>query len=123
MTMSRKEFLRTLAGVGAGAIGATLLMGCGSDDDDGGMEPGDDPNCVSNGTSALIGSNHGHTINVTMADVSAGVDKTYDISGTSHLHMVTITAAQFAMLAANTQVSLTSTTGTGHTHSVTITCV
>ena len=37
--------------------------------------------------------------------------------------MVTITAAQFAMLAANTQVSLTSTTGTGHTHSVTITCV
>lgn len=122
MTMSRKDFLRTLAGVGAGAIGATLLIGCGSDDD-GGMEPGDDPNCVSNGTTATIGSNHGHSINVTMADISAGVEKTYDISGSSHAHMVTITAAQFAMLAANTQVSVTSTTGTGHTHSVTIVCV
>jgi hypothetical protein len=121
-TMSRKQFLRTLAGIGAGAIGASVLMACGSDDDEG-MEPSE-PNCVSNGTTATITNNHGHTINVSMADVDAAVDKTYDISGSSsHPHMVTITAAQFATLKGNTAVSFVSTSGGGHTHNVMVTCV
>lgn len=120
--MSRKQFLRTLAKVGAGALGASLLIACGSDDDD--MEPGP-ANCLTNGSNVTIGSNHGHAMTVTMADVSAGVEKTYNITGSSaHAHSVTISAAQFAMLAASgsASVSAVSTTGDSHTHNITVTC-
>jgi large exoprotein involved in heme utilization and adhesion len=121
MTMTRKQFLKTLAGTGVGLLGASLLMACGSDDEED-MEPGG-ANCVANGTTVSIGSNHGHTLVVAKADVSAGVNKTYDIAGTSgHPHSVTITAAQFATLAANSSVSVVSTTGAGHTHDVTVVC-
>jgi hypothetical protein len=121
MTMSRKQFLRTLAGAGATALGASLLIGCSDDDDGGG---GGTPNCIANGTSATIGANHGHTMSVSMADISAAADKTYDITGAGgHLHTVTITAAQFATLAANGSVQVTSTSGGAHTHAVTVACV
>jgi hypothetical protein len=128
MTMSRKQFLRTLAAGGATVVAASVvgsaaatLTGCGSDDDDGG---GGDPNCVANGTNATIADNHGHTLNVAKADVSAGIDKTYDITGSAgHAHSITITAAQFATLAANNSVQVTSTSGGGHTHAVNVMCV
>ena len=78
--------------------------------------------CSQNGTSVVIGTNHGHTLVVSKADVAAGVAKTYDIQGTSlHNHTVTITAAQFAMLAQDTSISTTSSND-GHAHSITVTC-
>ena len=120
--MSRKQFLRTLVNVGAGALGASLVIACGSDDDD--MEPGL-PNCLTNGSNVTISANHGHAMTVTAADVTAGVDKTYTITGSSaHAHSVTITAAQFAMLAASGSASVTavSTSGDAHTHTVNVTC-
>lgn len=120
MTMTRIDFLRTLAGAGATVLGASVLLACGSDDDDDG---GGDPNCVTNGTRATIGANHGHTITVAMADVSAAADKTYSIQGSSdHPHTVTITAAQFAMLAANSSLQVSSSSDSGHTHAITIMC-
>jgi hypothetical protein len=120
MSMTRKEFLGTLIGAGA------VLVGCGGDD--GGGTPdsgGSQRNCALNGTTATIESNHGHTLMVLKADVTAGVEKTYDITGGStHAHMVTVTAANFATLQsnANGSVMVTSTAGGGHTHSVTIVC-
>jgi hypothetical protein len=75
-----------------------------------------------NGTNVVIGANHGHVLVVSKADVMAGVAKTYHIQGTSlHDHTVTITAAQFAMLAANTSISTTSSTD-GHSHPITVMC-
>jgi hypothetical protein len=75
-----------------------------------------------NGTNVVIGANHGHTLVVPKTDVMAGADKTYDIQGTSpHSHTVTITAAQFAALAANMSVSTVSSLD-GHTHSIMVTC-
>jgi hypothetical protein len=126
--MSRQQFLRTLAGIGVGTLGASLLIACGSVEDDmvdDDMEPPGTPSCVANGSSVTIGTNHGHALTVAMADVSAGAEKTYDITGTSlHAHSVTVTAAQFAMLAAGGSASITvvSTTGANHTHSVMVTC-
>ena len=79
--------------------------------------------CVNNGTNSVIGTNHGHTLTVDKADVVAGVDKTYDIKGSSlHTHSVTLKAADFMMLAQNQQVTVTSSTGGAHTHTVTVTC-
>lgn len=128
MTMSRKQFLHTLAAGGAAALGAPLLASLGAcDSDDGGGEPDGNPggaNCVANGSTATIGGNHGHMMTVTKADIAAAADKTYAIMGTAgHPHSVTITAAQFATLAANTSIQVTSSSDAGHTHSVSVACV
>jgi len=122
MNMTRKEFLGTMLG----AAGAVALSGCGGDDGGGGG--GADAaakSCTVNGTTVSIGSNHGHVLMVSMADVNAGVDKTYDIMGTStHTHSVTVTAANFASLQNNPNMSVmvTSTVASAHSHGITILC-
>ena len=57
--------------------------------------------------------------------LGAGAEKVYDIGGASpHTHSVTLTAADFAQLAANTPVQVTSSEGGAgpHTHMVTVSC-
>ncbi len=99
---------------GAGGSGGGGTGGAG------GASTGD---CVNNGTNVVIGTNHGHMLVVDKADVVAGMNKTYDITGSSmHSHSVTLTAADFMTLAQNQQIMVTSTTGGAHTHSVTVTC-
>jgi hypothetical protein len=121
MTLTRKEFLSSLIGLVAGAGGAAVLAGCGGG---GAAAPDAGPvSCTTQGTGVLIETNHGHALSVSKDDVVAGVDRTYDITGSSaHPHAVTITAAMFKMLQGNTSVSVTSTSGGGHTHSVTVQC-
>jgi len=117
MKITRRQFLGT-------AVIGTAVAACGGDDGGGGGGGGM-KDCLVNGTSTQISSNHGHTIVVSINDVMAGVDKTYDIRGTSaHTHSVTVTAANFATLTNNPtgSVMVTSTDGNGHTHTVTILC-
>ena len=121
MKMTRRQFL------GTAVVGAAAAACGGSDDGNGGTPdaPMTAKNCTTNGTTATIGTNHGHTLTVSAADVMAGVDKTYDITGSAdHAHMVTVTAANFTSLKNNPSgsVMLTSTSGGAHTHSVTILC-
>jgi hypothetical protein len=123
--MTRKQFLQTVAGaLGAGAA----LAACGDDGnkqvDAPAQADASNPNCLMNGTTNTIGLNHGHALTVSKADVMAGTAKTYDITGTAlHAHMVTITAAQFAMLAANTTIMVTTQPdATAHNHQVTVRC-
>jgi hypothetical protein len=50
---------------------------------------------------ALISQNHGHSLTIPLADIEAGVEMTYDATGSAtHCHQVTLTAADFAALAA-----------------------
>ena len=120
MTMTRKEFLRTLVGAGVGAAGVAVIAGCGGDEE---KTPDAAVALTCASPAATIGANHGHTLAVTMADVNAAADKTYSIAGTSpHDHTVTITAAQFAQLKTGTTLNITSGTGGGHTHTVTVMC-
>ena len=139
--LGRQDFLR----IGVGFLGAiTLPLGLGCPADDGNDEgadsagttsEGDDTTTAADGEStaaaggcdtdpsATISANHGHVITVPLADVTAGVDVTYDIMGTSaHTHSVTLTAADFASLLAGMSVSVTSTEGDAHTHQVTLVC-
>lgn len=141
--MTRKQFLGSLAGL----LGASALLGaCKSDD---GGDPTPDAAAGGGGgggggnnnpdaavmmpdapmqtacttASSTIGTNHGHTLVVPQTDLDAGVDKTYNIQGTSaHPHTVVVTAAMWTMLKANRSVQITSSNDAGHTHSVTITC-
>ena len=126
MKLSRRQFLGTSVAVTAGAV---VLAACGGGDDGGGGGGSDAAasakSCTQNGTSTQISGNHGHVLTVSAADVTAGVDKTYDIMGTAaHTHSVTVTAANFATLAGNPNASVmtTSTSGGGHTHQITILC-
>ena len=123
MSLTRKEFLSSIAGVVTGAAGAALLVGCG--DGGSGADAGA-PNCLMNGTSADIAGNHGHVLSLSKADVMAGTAKTYDISGgAGHSHSVTISISQFTSLQGNTMATTVSSASAtdGHTHSITITCV
>jgi hypothetical protein len=145
MTMTtRRQFLGQLAGSMVGLFGIATLAGCtkGADDDedpgpmgpdagiasnppDGAVPPLDamPPTMMCSAISATIGSNHGHTLTVSAADVSAAVEKTYNIKGTSaHPHMVTITPTMFAKLKSDRTLTTMSTTDSSHAHSVTLTC-
>jgi hypothetical protein len=145
--MTRKQFVGSLAGMlGLATLGAACTKGMDEGEPGGGEGSGDPegPDAgVSSGnppdaavppdamppamgcavTSALISSNHGHVLSVSAADVMAGVDKTYNIKGTStHSHSVKITGAMFATLKSTQTLKVMSTTDSSHSHSVTVTC-
>jgi hypothetical protein len=64
-----------------------------------------------------------HHLVVPGADISAGVSKTYSIKGTqTHDHEVTLEAADFANLGADTTVTVTSTATLGHSHTFDVVC-
>ncbi len=126
--MNRKTFIKKTAGAVLIALPATSLIGCSNSDNNSGVpnpDPGENPqaNCLDNGTAVAIGSNHGHTLVVSTADVNAGSEKTYSIQGSSgHNHTVTITGANFTSLKNNSSISVVSTNDDDHTHSVTVSC-
>jgi hypothetical protein len=129
MSLTRKEFVSSLVGVAASAAGAALLVACSnkivnSTPPDAATDAAA-RSCTANGTTTTIGGNHGHVLMVSKADVVAGVDKTYDITGAAtHAHSVTITAALFTMLRNNTMIMITSTSGgnPAHTHAIAVMC-
>jgi len=125
--MDRKTFIQKTAGAVLVSIPAYSLLGCSSSDDGGGETPTPDPNgnadCTANGTAVSIGGNHGHTLEVSKADVTAGTEKSYSIQGSSpHDHNVTLTSANFTSLQSNSSISVTSSSDASHTHSVQVTC-
>jgi len=120
MSMTRKQFLRTMVGAGIGVAGVATLAACGGDDG-GGTPDAAGGTCTT--PAATIGSNHGHVMTVTKAEVTAGVAKSYDIMGSSpHTHTVMVTAANFATLAGGGTVTITSSSGSAHTHDVVVMC-
>jgi hypothetical protein len=149
--MTRHEFLWSLLGLGVGA--ATLAAcgtDTGTGDPGGPDEPGPDggvtptadagnpttpdagnpstpdagmPTNTCSSMNVSIGSNHGHSMTVAMADLNSTAPKSYAIRGSSsHPHTVTITPAQFATLKATGTLSVTSSTDNGHPHTITVTC-
>ena len=147
MTTTRRDFLQTLLALG-GATAALSAVGCGDDDGPAGSDsgtPGTDAGRDSGTTpdedagttpeedagtppaecdvGATIDGNHGHVVTIPPADVAAGTERTYMIQGTSrHPHSITVSAAQFAMLAGGASVELSSTTNAGHSHAITLVC-
>jgi threonine synthase len=122
MSLTRKEFLSSMVSTVVGVAGAVVLVACS--DNPPAVDAGA-ANCLANGTTVEIGTNHGHTLVVTKDEVNAGVEKAYEIQGTStHPHTVTVTAALFATLKNNTSVTATSTSNgsPAHTHTITVRC-
>jgi len=102
------------AGSGGGAAGSGGAAGGSAGSASGGTGGGGGPSC-SNDVVAKISNNHGHALSVPMADILAGVEKTYDATGTAqHCHQVTVTAQDFATLKSGGVVTKFSCNGGDH---------
>lgn len=111
MDLSRRELF----------LAAAALAGCG-----GSNEPTIDArraSCVDNGARSIIPYNHGHTLDIPAADITAGTMRSYDITGgADHSHTVTISAADMATLAGNGSIQVMSSIGASHSHTIDIRC-
>ncbi len=115
----RRLLQHLLVGVTGLIVACNKINQGGSSNSAGGVNA----NCNTNGGLANIHTNHGHTLTLSAADVTIGVDKTYDITGAGgHAHSVTISAAQFAILSAGGSLMGLTSTANGHTHTVDIIC-
>lgn len=66
-----------------------------------------------------MSQNHGHTLTIPLADIMAGEEKDYVTGGTtSHCHIVTLTAADFATLRAGGEVRVVSCNNTDHEYAL-----
>jgi hypothetical protein len=125
MNTTRRKLL--FASAGSGAL-AALLASCGGSDSPSPTPPPPaqppPPGTLACGATA-ISANHGHVLTIPAADVDSTINITYSIAGVSgHVHNVTLTPADFAMIKAKTPVTITSTLGGSptHTHDVTVNC-
>ena len=119
---TRRQFL-LLVTVGATTAGLAACGGGGNNNTNSDMTMGA-PDCSA--INAAIGSNHGHSVTVIEAEVIAATDKTYTLTGLPHTHQFTLTAADFADLAAGKSVAKSATqssTDASHNHTVTVRCV
>jgi hypothetical protein len=124
--ITRKAFCTSMAG----AAVSVWLQGCGGG---GGYSSGGAataPNSTCGASGSDISANHGHALVIPGADLDGTADKTYTLSPSTdgHVHSVTFTPAQLALLKAGTSVTVTSTTtaagglyGGTHNHAVTAT--
>jgi len=72
---------------------------------------------------AKVGRNHGHVLTVAFADVLAGVERSYEMAGTSdHPHKVTLTADDMKNLLAGQAFRTRSTRDRQHAHRVLVRC-
>lgn len=98
------------------------ILSCSNNDGDP-IPSGGAKDCLVNGTSSSISSNHGHDLAVPISDIEAGIPKDYNIGGSAgHDHTVSVSTDNFSQLKSNNSISVTSSSGDGHTHQVTVSC-
>lgn len=85
--------------------------------------PGEGPRSSFSRVVGRLGRNHGHALTVSLADVTAGAEKTYALTAASgHAHTVTLGADDMKGLLAGKVVRTKSTTDRGHAHRVVARC-
>ena len=126
MNIRRKDFCAALAG----SVVTVWLQGCGGGGSDYGpaAPPPAGSSCGAKGSD--ISANHGHALTILKADLDSMVDKTYALTASvdGHIHNVSFSVAQLALLKGGSSVTVVSTTtvasaayGGTHSHSVTAT--
>lgn len=125
--MTRRKFTTKLWDLVKVLPFATVFsMGCGgtttSTNPDETSIPPTDNACDPDGVSTTIDTNHGHSLTVPLEDVIAGIEKIYNIQGTSsHNHTVTLSPTHFESLKQGELIQITSSRN-GHTHIVSASC-
>lgn len=97
---------------------------------DSGMDTGMDtaPSCGGTSLNYAVSNDHpsphAEGLSFTIDHVNDGQDHTYNIQGASgHPHTITVSAAEFQMIASGQSVTVTSSNDAGHTHDVTLSCM
>jgi len=109
--LTRKLFLRQMSG---GCM-TLVLAGCGG----GGSSAGGaaEPQASHSCSNFLFTGNHGHALEIPIADLDSLTDKSYSIQGAAtHDHPFTLTAANLARLKAGQAITV-ATTGVALDHS------
>jgi hypothetical protein len=100
--------------VSAWAGVSVVLSGCSYDDDP--VAPNLNPGDVA----GQVGSNHGHNVTITGAQITAGNAVTLTLAtGNGHTHTVALTGPHVTSIGAGGSVMATSSSTSGHTHLVT----
>jgi hypothetical protein len=112
MDMDRRTFIKSVGLVSTWLGISVFLQACGDDD----------PVTPDTGNGDIAGSisaNHGHSVVITAAQITAGNAVTLTLSGGGHTHSVSLTAQEVGDIGAGTRVEHLSTSDSGHTHTVT----
>ncbi|MDZ4695425.1 MAG: hypothetical protein SGI86_09755 [Deltaproteobacteria bacterium] len=103
------------SGTGGSGTGGSKMGGMGGTASTGGTGGTSAGNMCSAKIVATISNNHGHALEIPMADITAGVTKCYNAKGTSqHDHYLTVTAANFTTLKGGGVVKVFSCNGGDH---------
>ena len=118
-TLDRREF--TLAAILAMLSGVTItISGCGGSSSPSSPTPTTTMPPATGDKTGAISANHGHTVTITGAQLTAGGDVTLELTvGNGHTHSVSLTGAEVVQIRGNQRVSKESTTNSGHSHTVT----
>ena len=116
-TLDRREFTRlSLLAMLSGVAITITACGGGSDGPGSPTPPGD-------GEEGSISANHGHSVRITSAQLTAGGQLTLSLGGAvgvpDHSHSVSLSAAEVVSIRDGARVSKTSTAEEAHTHTVT----
>ena len=118
--LDRREF--TLAAILAILSGVTItISGCGggSSSPSSPSTPAPTPPAAGD-KSGSISANHGHTVTITAAQLTAGGDVTLLLTeGSGHTHNASLTGGEVVQVRDNQRVAKESTSSSGHTHTVT----
>ena len=106
----------TSSSTGGGDTGSSS----GGEGSSSGSSSGGEASLCTEGTIvAVISMNHGHALEIPLADIEAGVETTYDATGTAgHCHEVVVTAEDFANLRAGLTVIKYSCNGGDHEYAL-----
>jgi len=117
--LDRREF--TLAAILAMLSGVTItISGCGGSSSPSTPTPPTTQPPPTADKAGSISANHGHTVTITGAQLTAGGDVTLELTlGSGHTHSVSLTGAEVVQIRGNIKVAKDSTTNSGHNHTVT----
>ena len=118
--IDRREFTRlSLLSMLSGV--AITISGCGGGGGGGG-NPGS-PTTPGGDKAGAISANHGHSVTITSAELSAGGGLTLTLRGSAgvavHIHTVDLSAAEVVSIREGARVSKASSTQEAHQHTVT----
>jgi hypothetical protein len=112
--LDRREF--TLAALLAMLSGVTITVsGCGSSSP---SSPTPTPTSSSD-KSGQISANHGHTVVITSAQLTAGGAVVLSLQGGGHSHSVELSAGEVVQIRDGARVAKESSSSSGHSHTVT----
>jgi hypothetical protein len=98
--------------------GVTITISSCGGSSPGPTNPSPNPGGQTN-VQGAVSDNHGHSVTISAAQLSAANDLVLTLVGGDHPHTVALSGGEVAQIAARTRVSKVSSSDAGHVHTVT----